>query len=345
MASSYKQAGVDINAANQMKAGFSAVIEKKNVSLNRRNAFSAIIDAGLKNYRDPVLVLKSEEPGSKQLLAFDRDQVESVCFDMINHLVNDCIVCGATPISIQDVVVCGKLDPAIVSRVVAAVANAAQAQDCFLSGGETSEQPGVLPAGRYILSASIVGVIERDAIVDGSAIAEGDVVLAIQSNGLHTNGYSMVRHLLAADPELAKRDVEGRAFADVILDVHACYYQCLKPLFAQSLLKGAAHITGGGLLENLNRILPDNVDANIDLGLFRPQKIFNIVRQVGKVSDADMLHAFNLGVGMAIVVAPEVADEVIVSLEKRNQSAWTIGKIVEGSGNVTCKSAITWSLS
>ena len=165
--SSYRQAGVDIDAANQMKRDFSAVIEKKNVSLNLPKAFSAIIDAGLKNYVDPVLVCKSEEPGSKQLLAFDRDQVESVCADMINHLINDCIVCGATPVAIQDVIVCGSLEPSIVKRAVKAMAAAAEVQDCFLSGGETSEQPGVLPAGRYILSSSIIGVIERDGIVDG----------------------------------------------------------------------------------------------------------------------------------------------------------------------------------
>src|SRR5262245_5927421 len=205
--SSYRGAGVDIDAANQLKRDFSTLLERKNVTLNRKNAFAAIIDADLKRYDDPVLVFKSEEPGSKQMIAFDRDSVESVATDMVNHLVNDCIVCGATPVAIQDVIVCGKLDPAIARRVVAAIAAAAVAQDCFLSGGETSEQPGVLPEGRYILSSSILGVVERSRIIDGSAVAVGDVAVAIASSGLHTNGFSLVRRLMAEDPGLARARV------------------------------------------------------------------------------------------------------------------------------------------
>lgn len=341
--SSYRGAGVDIDAANQLKRDFSALLERKNVTLNRKNAFAAIIDADLKRYADPVLVFKSEEPGSKQLIAFDRDSVESVCTDMVNHLVNDCIVCGATPVAIQDVIVCGKLDPAIARRAVAAMSAASVAQDCFLSGGETSEQPGVLPEGRYILSSSIIGVAERAKIVDGSAVAAGDIAVAIASSGLHTNGFSLVRRLMAENPELPRTLIDGRAFADILLDVHACYYRALRPLFERSVIKGAAHITGGGIRENLNRILPEGIDAAIDLARYRPQPIFDHIRRAGGIADDEMLRTFNLGVGMVVIVAPEHVDTAIATIGGNGFDAWIIGEAVRGHGNVVCSGAIPWT--
>jgi phosphoribosylformylglycinamidine cyclo-ligase len=340
---SYRQAGVNIDAANEVKRGIAGLLQSKGVTLNRPNAFSAIVDAGLKNYDDPVLVLKSEEPGSKQLIAFENDRVESVCTDMVNHLVNDCIVCGATPVSVQDVVVCGTLDPAVIHRIVTAIAEAASAQGCFLSGGETSEQPGVLPDGRYILSSSIIGVIERSKIVDGSAITPGDTIIGLASSGLHTNGYSLVRHLMATNPDLARTEIRGRPFLDVLLDVHAPYYASLRPLFGQRLVKGAAHITGGGIRENLNRILPPNIDAIVNLADYRTQDIFKIIRAAGRLSDDEMLRTFNLGIGMAIVVAADDVPQALTLLHDSNTEAWTIGKTVTGAGRVVCENSVPWN--
>jgi phosphoribosylformylglycinamidine cyclo-ligase len=341
---SYRDAGVDIDVANEMKRGFIPLLEKRSATLNRPHAFAAIIDAGLRRYQDPVLVLKSEEPGSKQLIAFEENQIESVCADMINHLVNDCITCGATPVAIQDVVICGKLEPLIVQRIVSAISNSAKDQGCFLSGGETSEQPGVLADGRYVLSSSIVGVIERSRIVDGNSIGENDVVIGLRSSGLHTNGFSLVRHLMAKEPMLRARRIGGRSFIDAALDVHAPYYVCLKPLFDSELVKGAAHITGGGIRENLNRIVPADIDAVIDLSSYRPQKIFSVLRLAGNISDDEMLRAFNLGVGMTIVISADNAPRAIDMLRAGNCEAWLIGKTVSGTGKVICTNTIPWDL-
>ncbi|NTI76600.1 phosphoribosylformylglycinamidine cyclo-ligase [Rhizobium rhizogenes] len=338
----YKASGVDISAANEMKASFSPFLERSGTTLNRRNAFAAIFDANLSAYRDPVLVFKSEEPGSKQLLALERDRVESVCTDMINHLVNDCIVCGATPVAIQDVIVCGKLDPSLVKRAVKAMAQAAAAHGCFLSGGETSEQPGVLGDGVYVLSSSIIGVVERDGILDGSTIEPGDVVLALRSSGIHTNGYSLVRHLISRHPELLNTLVDGRPFGEVILDVHRSYLGCLKPLFERSLVKGAAHITGGGIGENLNRILPDSVDALISLQSYKPNPIFQLLREVSGLHDQELLRTFNLGVGMAIVVAEENLLEVSGILDQFEMECWPIGRTQHGTGVVRYDGTIPW---
>lgn len=342
MTSAYLNAGVNVDAANSVKAGFAELLEKRGVTLSGKNAFAAIVDPGFSRFKDPVLVLKSEEPGTKQLLAFENDRIESVCFDMINHLVNDCVCCGAEPVAIQDVIICGMLEADIVKRIVGAISDAAKQQGCFLSGGETSEQPGVLSRGRYVLSSSIIGIVERDRIVDGNSIAEGDVVIGLESSGLHTNGYSLVRRVLADHPGLLATDVNGRSVLDVLLDVHRPYYAALKPLFEMRTIKGVAHITGGGIAENLNRILPNNVDAAVHLQRYRPAAIFNLLREAGSVSDADMLRTFNLGVGMALVVSSSKLDVTMKSLEQSGCRAFEIGSIVPGDGRVQLSGNIGW---
>jgi phosphoribosylformylglycinamidine cyclo-ligase len=197
---------VDIDSANQAKQDMKESLLSKNQRLlHRDGAFSALYNINFPEYNNPVLVLKTEEPGSKQLLAFQEDKVEGVCYDMINHLINDCIVMGARPLSIQDAIITGKMDQRIIGRVVKAIAQACREQDCDLTGGETSEQPGVLSEGTYILSSSIVGIVEQDKIIDGSRIGAGDIVLNMESSGLHTNGYTLVRKLLATYPEIKIR--------------------------------------------------------------------------------------------------------------------------------------------
>ena len=261
---------------------------------------------------------------------------------MVNHLVNDCVCCGAEPVAIQDVIICGTLEADIVKRIVHAISDAATQQGCFLSGGETSEQPGVLQKSRYVLSSSIVGIVERDRIVDGLSITEGDVVVGLESSGLHTNGYSLVRRVLADNPGLLTTELNGRLVLDALLDVHRPYYPALKPLFEMSTIKGAAHITGGGIAENLNRILPDNVDAALYLEKYRPAAIFNLLREAGSISDADMLRTFNLGVGMALVVSRGELEVALKSLERSGCPAFEIGSIVPGSGRVRLHGNLEW---
>ncbi|HEU5327929.1 MAG TPA: phosphoribosylformylglycinamidine cyclo-ligase, partial [Thermomicrobiales bacterium] len=342
---SYAAAGVDIAAADAAKAAMAASLETADRRvLNRIGAFATLFDASFPGYEQPVLVMKTEEPGSKQKLALQYDRVESLCEDLVNHLINDIIVMGAKPLSVQDAIICGQLDGAIVNRIVAGLAAACRAQGCMLTGGETSEQPGVLDAGTYILVANAVGVVERAKIVDGSRIAAGDVVLAVASNGLHTNGYSLVRALLVREPALAAVDVAGEPFLDVILRPHRCYYQPVRGLFDRLELHGMAHITGGGIEGNLRRIVSDGLHARIDLGAIAPPPVFRVIHEHGGVDDADMLRTFNLGVGLALVVAPGAVDGVRQHLAGWDCACWPIGVIEAGgeSGKVVFAGTLGW---
>lgn len=343
---SYAAAGVDIAAADAAKAGMAASLETDDRRvLNRIGAFATLYDASFPGYRHPVLVMKTEEPGSKQKLALQHDRVESLCHDLVNHLINDIIVMGAHPLSVQDAIICGHLDGAIVNRIVAGLAEACRAQGCALTGGETSEQPGVLDAGTYILVANAVGVVERDQIIDGARIAAGDRVLAVASNGLHTNGYSLVRALLARDPDLAAAEVDGESFLDVILRPHRPYYAAVRDLFAHAGLHGLAHITGGGIEGNLRRIIPAGLQATIDLGTLRPPTVFRVIRERGGTDDADMLRTFNLGAGLLIVAAPEAADEIGAHLAARGYESADIGAIgaaADTAPKVAFTGALAW---
>jgi len=335
---------VDIDLANRAKRDMAASMRSESGRLlHRDGSFSALYDARFAEYRHPVLVLKTEEPGSKQLIAFAEGRIESVCQDMINHLVNDCVVMGARPLAVQDAIVCGKLDPLIVKRIVSAVADACRAQGCELTGGETSEQPGVVPDGTYILTSSIVGIVERDRILDGSAIREGDVVLGLQSSGLHTNGYTLVRRLLALHPGLRKVMTGERSFIDEILEPHRCYYRAIEGLFDRGAFTGLAHITGGGIKENLDRILPEGLDARIDAASYRILPVFKLIREVGKVEEDVMLRTFNLGVGMAAVVRPGDAQAIVDHLAGFGVEAYPIGEIVKGARKVIVEGSFDWN--
>ena len=340
---SYKKAGVDIDTADATKRAMARSLETSDARvLNRIGAFATLFDGHFPGYRQPVLVIKSEEPGSKQKLAFQHGRVESICSDLVNHLLNDIIVMGAHPLSVQDVIVCGKLEKEVVERLVGAMAAACRAQDCTLTGGETSEQPGVVEPGVYILTASGLGVVERDRIVDGARISPGDQVLAVASNGLHTNGYSLVRALLAQKPEVAAMRVGDEPFLDAILRPHKCYYRALRGLFARDGLHGMAHITGGGIADNLARVLPPGVDAVIDLNALRIPPVFRLIRDQGQVEDADMLRTFNMGVGVTLVVAPTDVDAVRAHLADQDCACYPIGAIAAGEKKVRFTGSPNW---
>jgi phosphoribosylformylglycinamidine cyclo-ligase len=342
---SYAAAGVDIAAADAAKEAMAASLETGDTRvLNRIGAFATLFDASFPGYRHPVLVLKTEEPGSKQKLALAHDRVESLCHDLVNHLVNDIIVMGAQPLSIQDAIICGHLDPAIVGRIVAGLAAACRAQGCTLTGGETSEQPGVLGDDTYILVANAVGVVERERIIDGARIAAGDRVIAVASNGLHTNGYSLVRALLARDPGLAAAETDGEPFLDVILRPHRPYYAAVRDLFGHAGLHGLAHITGGGIEGNLRRIIPAGLRATIDLARLAPPTVFGIIRERGNVDDADMLRTFNLGAGLLVVAAPDAADEIAAHLTARGYENTVIGAVGPTDGDNGARVAFSGEL-
>jgi phosphoribosylformylglycinamidine cyclo-ligase len=344
MNDAYAQAGVNRDTENETKAGMAGALETSDQRvLNKIGAFATLYDGSFTEYKHPVLVLKTEEPGTKQLIALRNDSVETICEDLVNHLVNDCIVMGARPLSIQDCIVAGKVEKPIVLRMVKAFAHAAKDNGCTLTGGETSWQPGTIPDGTYILTASIVGVVEKEKIIDGSNIQEGDVVLALASNGIHTNGFSLVRKIMEASPKLLQESVGGKPFLESILTPHRAYYMALKDLFPQSGLTGLAHITGGGIKENLNRILPTGLNARIDLSKIRILPIFATLKKFGNLEDTDMLRTFNMGVGMTAVVRREFTEEAIAHLKAGGVEAYEIGLISKGSGEVAFAGELQWS--
>jgi len=340
---SYKRAGVDIDAANSLKQNMRKDMETTDPRvLNRVGAFGSLFEASFPGIAHPVLVMKTEEPGSKQKLAIEHKRYGSICLDMIHHLINDIAVMGAVPLAVQDAIICGKLEPEVVTQMVRTMAEACRTFDCTLTGGETSEQPGVIPEGTYILTSSVVGVVEKSLIIDGSRIQKGDQVLAVASNGLHTNGYSLVRRLMKERPAIVDDSVNGESFLDAILTPHLCYLPGIKELCAMQELNGMAHITGGGIAENLDRILPADLDARIHLKEIDILPIFRLIREAGNVSDADMLRTFNLGVGLTIVADRKSISLIESHLAKKGFASNVIGEIVEGKKSVDFSGKLSW---
>ncbi|QYR21989.1 phosphoribosylformylglycinamidine cyclo-ligase [Paenibacillus sp. sptzw28] len=331
----YEAAGVNIGNAEEAKREMAGHMHTKDKRvLNRPGAFASLFEADFTGIEHPVLVLKAEEPGSKQLLAFQHNKIRGICFDLINHLVNDIIVMGAKPEAVLDIILCGKLEKETVVQIVTHISEACREQECSLVGGETSEQPEVLPEGSYMLSASVLGVVDRDHIIDGSRIRVGDEVLALASNGLHTNGYTLVRKLMEEFPAVLGGRVDGETFVDAILRPHKCYYGPLKELLGKPELHGLAHITGGGLQGNLNRILPAGMDALVSLDRIEIPEIFHTIQAFGKVPPADMLRTFNMGVGIALVASPDAMPRIQEHLARHDCHSFIIGKIVEGDRQV-----------
>ena len=329
---------VNIDLANETKKAMAKALETKEERvLNKIGAFSSLYDIKFKEYKNPVLVLKTEEPGSKQLLAAQYGKLENVSYDMINHLINDCIVMGARPLTVQDAIICGKMNKDDVNKIVKAVADACKKQGCVLTGGETSEQPGVLKPGTYILTSSIVGIVDKNKIIDGSKIKEGDVVISLESSGIHTNGYTLVRKIMKKYPEIV-----NKKFIDTILEPHRCYYNALKDLFDKNWITGLAHITGGGICENLNRILPNNLSASIDASKYQILDIFKLLKKTADISEKEMVRTFNLGVGLTVVAKKEYAKEIIKHIKKKKINAYIIGEIVKGNKEVVINGKFNW---
>lgn len=260
---------------------------------------------------------------------------------MINHLVNDIAVMGAKPLAVLDTIVCGNAEKDTIKSLVKGVAEACKANECSLVGGETSIQPLVVESGVYVLTSSIAGIVERSKVIDGSKIEEGDTVLAIASNGLHTNGYSLVRLLMDKTPQIKLDKIDGLTFIEQIMKPHTPYYKAVKELFDQGVLHGMAHITGGGIEGNLCRVIPDGLCARIDLSMLRVLNIFKYIRNSGNISDEEMLHTFNCGVGFTLVVPREHKDMVMKHVGGY-YDCYEIGVIAQGSEKVVFEERINW---
>lgn len=339
---SYSKAGVDIAYTDTIKQEMSKHLATSDSRvLNGLGPFASLYDISFPQIKEPVLVLKSEEPGSKQKLAMEYGYTESICHDMINHLINDIVVMGARPLAVLDTIVCGNAEKDTINTLVKGVSDACKNNECSLVGGETSIQPLVVESGVYVLTSSIAGIVEKSKVIDGSAIEEGDAVLAIASNGLHTNGYSLVRLLMDKMPQIKLDKIDGLTFIEQIMKPHTPYYKSIKGLFDKEIIHGMAHITGGGIEGNLCRVIPEGLSAKIDLSKLKILNIFKYIRNNGNISDEEMLRTFNCGVGFNVVVAQK--DKATV-MKHINQfyDCYEIGIIEMGKKKVKLENQINW---
>ncbi|MDH4145884.1 MAG: phosphoribosylformylglycinamidine cyclo-ligase [Acidimicrobiia bacterium] len=324
-AMTYRDAGVDIDAANAAVAGMAAAVRRTYTPrvLSEVGSFGGLFSAADLG-REPVLVASTDGVGTKVKLAADRASYRSVGHDLVNHCVNDILVQGARPLFFLDYVAAATLDPAAVVEVVTGIAEACEAVGAALLGGETAEMPGVYTPGSLDVAGTIVGVVERGAILPRpEEMAVGDVLVALASSGPHTNGYSLIRHLLA------RQDHVEPAFVDSLLVAHRCYLDEVQRWLAAGVeLKGLAHITGGGLVENLPRVLADGLGAIVDTSSWPVPEPFATLVRWGAIADDEAYRAFNMGVGMVAIVGADQVDE----LRAVTPEAFPIGRLDAGTG-------------
>jgi phosphoribosylformylglycinamidine cyclo-ligase len=288
--------------------------------------FGALVELP-KRYRQPVLVSGTDGVGTKLKLAFALNRHDTVGIDLVAMSVNDVLVQGAEPLFFLDYFACGKLDVAVAADVIKGIARGCELAGCALIGGETAEMPGMYADGEYDLAGFCVGVVEKDRVIDGRGIVPGDVVLGLASSGAHSNGYSLVRRILErAKPDLAA-DFHGRPLADVLIEPTRIYVKPVLRLLAEVPVKGLAHITGGGLVENVPRILPGGVQAVLDQSAWPLPPLFRWLQEQGNVASAEMHRVFNCGIGMVVTVGPADADAAEALLRSAGETVYRIGRI------------------
>lgn len=331
---SYRDAGVDIDAAHEAMKGVAALVRSTATpdTLSALGSFGGLyrVPAGVER---PVLVASTDGVGTKLKVAFTTGRHDTVGEDLVNHCVNDILVQGARPLFFLDYVGVGRLEPGVVESLVSGVARGCRANGCALLGGETAEMPDMYAAGEYDLAGTIVGVVSEDRVIDGSAIRQGDAIVALASSGLHTNGYSLARRIVFDRMGLGADDAfpeEDGSVADVLLRVHRSYLNPLWPLVERGDVRGLAHVTGGGLTDNVPRILPAGLDACFRRDSWQVPALFRVLQREGGVADEEMFRAFNMGVGMVVVVAADRADAVVAELNAAGERAWIAGEIVPG---------------
>lgn len=335
---SYRDAGVDIDAANRAKSGISALLRSTRTAdtLSELGSFGGLyrVPAGMQS---PVLVASADGVGTKLKLAFLTGEHGTVGEDLVNHCVNDILVQGARPLFFLDYVGMGRLESGTVEALVGGIARGCRENGCALLGGETAEMPDFYAPGEYDLAGTIVGVVEEDRVLDGSKVREGDAVIALASSGLHTNGYSLARRIVFERMGLTPTDPfpeEEGTVGEVLLRVHRSYLKGLLPLIDADRIRGLAHITGGGLVENLPRVLPQGLAARIRRDSWHVPALFRVLQREGGVEEEEMFRAFNMGVGMVAIVAPDEVDGVLHALDEAGEDAWVAGEIVAGDGRV-----------
>jgi phosphoribosylformylglycinamidine cyclo-ligase len=327
----YARAGVDVDLGNLVKRRIQARVKSTHGPevLGKIGGFGGLFAARFPGMREPVLVASVDGVGTKLKVAFAMDRHDSVGADMVNHCVNDIAVLGARPLFFLDYIGAEKLEPRVFDQLLSGFVKACRAAGCALIGGETAQLPEMYRKGEYDLAGCIVGVVDRPKVIDGSKIKVGDIILGLPSNGLHTNGYSLARKILFDQLRLKPRSRIpglGRSLGDELLRVHKNYQPLLARL-PSGMIRGLAHITGGGLIDNLPRVLPASCDALIETKNWRVPPIFEFLAEHGKVDRHEMYQVFNMGIGMVAIVSRKDAEKAMRLLKAKR-----IGQIVEGSG-------------
>jgi phosphoribosylformylglycinamidine cyclo-ligase len=335
---SYAAAGVDIDAAARAMKGVAGLVRSTATpdTLSELGSFGGLYRVP-RGARQPVLVASTDGVGTKLKVAFLAGRHGTVGEDLVNHCVNDILVQGARPLFFLDYVGLGRLEDGVVEEIVGGIARGCRGNGCALLGGETAEMPDFYAPGEYDLAGTIVGLVEEDRVIDGSAIRAGDAIVALASSGLHTNGYSLARRVVFERMGLSVGDAfpgEDASVADVLLRVHRSYLNPLWPLIERGEIHGLAHITGGGLVDNVPRVLPAGLDARFDLASWEVPALFRVIQQNGGVEEREMFRAFNMGIGMVAVVAAERARATVDELCGAGETAWIAGEIVPGDGKV-----------
>nr|WP_239676826.1 phosphoribosylformylglycinamidine cyclo-ligase [Natronosporangium hydrolyticum] len=337
----YAEAGVSIQAGDEAVERLKPHLQRtiRPEVLGSVGGFAGLFKLDVAKYRSPVLASSTDGVGTKLLIAQSMDVHDTVGLDLVAMVVDDLVACGAEPLFLLDYVACGEVRPDRVADIGAGVALGCQLAGCALIGGETAEHPGVMAPHEYDLAATGVGVVEEDAILGRERVEVGDTVIAMGSSGLHSNGYSLVRHVLLGAGRLRLDSVvedlgEQRTVGEELLTPTRIYAKDCLGLQAESELRALAHVTGGGIPGNLVRVLPNHVDAVVDRSTWCPQPIFNLVQRRGRIDDLEMESTFNMGVGMFAIVAAGETDRALAFLRGRRVDAWVAGEIIEGSGNV-----------
>ena len=335
----YADAGVNIDRANRTKQRIKYLAHKTFTRgvLSEIGGFGGLFAIDKTKYLDPVLVSSVDGVGTKLKIAFEMGLHSTVGGDLVNHCVNDIAVQGAAPLFFMDYLATGTLDPSVAEQVVEGIADACKHNGCALIGGETAEMPGFYPDGEYDLAGFIVGVVERERIITGKDVQIGDVVLGLPSNGLHTNGYSLARKLLFEvahySPDDYVNEIKNKV-GNELMRTHKSYWPALRKLIDGQCVSALAHITGGGITENLPRVLPRGMAAAIELGSWPVLPLFEHLQQLGNVPQDEMLRTFNMGLGMLLVVPLAKFKKAQNVLERVGEKAYTIGRIVKGERKV-----------
>ncbi|MEJ5920793.1 phosphoribosylformylglycinamidine cyclo-ligase [Bifidobacterium thermophilum] len=338
MPEAYEKAGVSVEAGYEVVKRIKSHVARTNRPgvVGGIGGFGGLFDLASLGYREPVLISGTDGVGTKLMVAKMANKHDKIGIDCVAMCVNDIAAQGAEPLFFLDYIACGKNDPALLEQVVSGVADGCVQSECALIGGETAEMPGMYDPDEYDLAGFAVGVAEKSDIVDGSTITEGDTLIGLPSTGVHSNGFSLVRKALFEQAgytvDTTLDELGGKTVGEVLLTPTKIYVKALKPLFAEHLIKGVAHITGGGFIENIPRMIPDGLAASINLDSFPVPPIFGVIERAGEVDHMEMFNIFNMGIGMVLAVDASKAQATLDLLKANGETAYEIGSIVAKTG-------------